>query len=221
MGVPVLVMGPSGSGKSASMRNFSPDEVAVINVAGKPLPFRGKLPTFCTSDYNQIKAALARGSRSTFVIDDAQYLMGFEEMDSKKTGYDKFNSIGFNFVGLVRFVSAQLPPDSIVYFLQHSEVGDDGRIKAKTLGKLIDNHYTLEGLFSIVLMVETDKDKHYFVTNSDGTNTCKSPMGMFAERTLDNDLKLVDDVIREYWGLAPTTDSAPTDGAESKEESNA
>ncbi len=203
MGVPVLVMGPSGSGKSASMRSFAPDEVAVINVAGKPLPFRGKLPTFATSDYGQIKGALSRGARKVYVIDDAQYLMGFEEMDSKKTGYDKFNSIGFNFVGLVRFVATNTPPDTIVYFLQHTEVGDDGRIKAKTLGKLIDNHYTLEGLFSIVLMVDVDKDKHYFVTNSDGTNTCKSPMGMFEQRTMDNDLKAVDTIIRDYWELAP------------------
>ena len=214
MGVPVLVMGPSGSGKSASMRNFTPEEVAVINVAGKPLPFRGKLPTFTTSDYNQIKAALSRGSRRAFVIDDAQYLMGFEEMDSKKTGYDKFNSIGFNFVGLVRFVSAQMPPDSVVYFLQHTEVGDDGRIKAKTLGKLIDNHYTLEGLFSIVLMVETDKDLHYLITNSDGTNTCKSPMGMFENREMDNDIKAVDTIIRDYWELAPLVDAAPDESKE-------
>lgn len=203
MGVPVLVMGPSGSGKSASMRGFAPEDVGVINVAGKPLPFHGKLPTFVTSDYNQIKAALMRGSKRTFVIDDAQYLMGFEEMDSKKTGYDKFNSIGFNFVGLVRFVATSLPPDMVVYFLQHTEVGEDGRTKAKTLGKLIDNHYTLEGLFSIVLMVEVDKDRHYFITNSDGTNTCKSPMGMFASKEMDNDLAEVDDIIREYWELAP------------------
>lgn len=206
MGVPVLIMGPSGSGKSASMRNLTPEEVGVINVAGKPLPFRGKLPTFATSDYNQIEQALARGSKRLFVIDDAQYLMGFEEMDSKKTGYDKFNSIGFNFVGLVRFVSAMLPPDTVVYFLQHTEIGDDGRTKAKTLGKLIDNHYTLEGLFSVVLLVETDKDRHYFVTNSDGTNTCKSPMGMFTTREIDNDIKAVDNIIREYWELAPTVD---------------
>ena len=214
MGVPVLIMGPSGSGKSASMRNLAPEEVGVINVAGKPLPFRGKLPTFATSDYNQIEAALARGSKRLFVIDDAQYLMGFEEMDSKKTGFDKFNSIGFNFVGLVRFVSAMLPPDTVVYFLQHTEVGDDGRTKAKTLGKLIDNHYTLEGLFSVVLMVEVDKDRHYFVTNSDGTNTCKSPMGMFTTREIDNDIKAVDNIIREYWELAPSVGQPEQEGAQ-------
>lgn len=211
MGVPVLIMGPSGSGKSASMRNFADNEVGVINVAGKPLPFRGKLPTFQTSDYQTIKDALARATFRAYVIDDAQYLMGFEEMDSKKTGYDKFNSIGFNFVGLVRFVTQTVPPDVVVYFLQHTEVGDDKRVKAKTLGKLIDNHFTLEGLFSVVLMVDGDTKRHYFITNSDGSNTCKSPIGMFDQPQIDNDLKLVDQIIRDYWQLAPIVDEPPSE----------
>jgi len=220
MGVPVLVMGASGSGKSASLRNFKPTEISVFNVAGKPLPFRGKLPMMVTSDYRQITSKMSLSPKRAIAIDDAQYLMGFEEMDSKKTGYDKFNSIGFNFVGLVRFVATQLPPDTIVYFLQHTEVGDDGRVKAKTLGKLIDNHYTLEGLFSVVLMVEADKNKHYFVTNSDGTNTCKSPMGMFDQQEIDNDLKMVDGIIREYWELLPVTGERE-DGKKDKEGENA
>lgn len=207
MGVAVLCMGPSGSGKSSSLRNFKADEVAVINVAGKPFPFRGKLPQVVTSDYRKIKAALLKGGRRSYVIDDSQFLMSFEEMDSNKSGYERFNSIGFNFIGLVRYVNDELPDDVIVYFLQHTEVGDDGRVKAKTIGKLIDNHYTLEGLFSIVLMCEVDKDKHHFITNSDGTNTCKSPMGMFEEKQIDNDLKMVDTTIREYWELAPIVDA--------------
>ena len=214
MGVPVLIMGPSGSGKSASMRNFAPEEVGVINVAGKPLPFRGRLPMFQTSDYQVIKDALSRATKRAYVIDDAQYLMGFEEMDSKKTGFDKFNSIGFNFVGLVRFVSQAVPPDVVVYFLQHTEMGDDGRIKAKTLGKLIDNHYTLEGLFSVVLMVDGDAKRHYFVTNSDGSNTCKSPIGMFDQPQIDNDLRMVDGIIREYWQLATLVDEQPQETSE-------
>lgn len=201
MGIPVMIMGPSGSGKSSSMRNFKSNEVAIINVAGKPFPFRGKLPSVVTSDYANIKKVLLKGGRLSYVIDDSQYLMGFEEMDSTKSGYERFNSIGFNFIGLVRFIVNELPDDVIVYFLQHTEVGEDGKVKAKTLGKLIDNHYTLEGLFSIVLMCDVDKDKHQFITNSDGTNTCKSPMGMFEDKRMDNDLKVVDATIRDYWEI--------------------
>ncbi len=207
MGVAVMVMGSSGSGKSSSLRNFAADEVAVINVAGKPFPFRGKLPQVVTSDYKKIKTALLKGGRRSYVIDDSQFLMSFEEMDSNKSGYERFNSIGHNFIGLVRYVNDELPDDIIVYFLQHTEVGEDGRVKAKTIGKLIDNHYTLEGLFSIVLMCEVDKERHQFVTNSDGTNTCKSPMGMFEDKRIDNDLKMVDTTIREYWDLAPIVDA--------------
>jgi hypothetical protein len=128
--------------------------------------------------------------------------MGFEEMDSTKSGYERFNSIGFNFIGLVRFIVNELPDDVIVYFLQHTEVGEDGKVKAKTLGKLIDNHYTLEGLFSVVLMTDVDKDQYSFVTQSMGRSTAKSPMGMLPAR-MDNDLKQVDTAIREFYGLAP------------------
>lgn len=206
MGVAVLIMGPSGSGKSTSLRNFSPDEVGVINVSGKPMPFRGGLPFATVSDPAKIRQALGKGSRRCYVIDDAQYIMSFEEMDTKLTGYDKWNSIGYGFIGLVRSVS-QLPDDTVVYFLMHTEVGDDGRVKAKTLGKLIDNHYTLEGLFPVVLMACSTKERHWFVTQNDGSTTVKAPMGMFDSSEIDNDLKQVDTMIREYWGMAPIVDT--------------
>ena len=93
-------------------------------------------------------------------------------------------------------------PDTIVYFLHHTETMDDGKVKAKTSGKMIDNWLTLEGLFSIVIMAVATENKHLFITQSDGTNTCKSPMGML-ENPMDNDLALVDKAIREYYDLKP------------------
>lgn len=202
MGVCVLIIGPSGSGKSTSLREFTADEVGIINVSGKPLPFRGQLPFASKSNAQEIEKIISGGTRRAYVIDDAQYIMSFEEMDTKLSGYDKWNSIGYGFIGLVRHVS-DLPEDTIVYFLMHSEVGDDGRIKAKTLGKLIDNHYTLEGLFPVVLMANSTKERHWFTTVNDGTTTVKSPMGMFDDAEIDNDLKAVDTAIREYWGMRP------------------
>ena len=212
MGMAVLVMGPSGSGKSASLRNFGADEIGVLNVAGKPLPFRSGIKTADNAGYGKIINTLKANNLRAYAIDDSQYLMGFEEMDSTKTGYDKFNSIGFNFIGLVRSIATNTNHDTIVYFLHHTEVGDDGRIKAKTLGKLIDNHYTLEGLFSVVIMTDVDKDQYEFVTQSMGVSTAKSPMGMLPAR-MPNDLKQVDTSIREFYGLAPITDNA-ADAAE-------
>lgn len=206
MGVPVLIIGASGSGKSTSLRNFTSEEIGLVNVSGKPLPFRGGMKFARITDAAKIRAQLAKGTRRCYVIDDAQYIMSFEEMDSKLTGYDKWNSIGYGFIGLVRSV-LDLPADTIVYFLMHSEVGDDGRLKAKTLGKLIDNHYTLEGLFPVVLMANSTKERHWFTTVNDGGSTVKAPMGMFEQAEIDNDLKAVDAAIRSYWGLKPLTDN--------------
>lgn len=202
MGVPVLIIGSSGSGKSTSIRNFTPDEVGVFNVSGKPLPFRGGLKFAHVTSAKDIEQLLKQATRRCYVIDDAQYIMSFEEMDTKLTGYDKWNAIGYGFIGLVRSVS-KLPPDTVVYFLMHSEIGDDGRTKAKTLGKLIDNHYTLEGLFPVVLLCNATKERHWFTTVNDGSSTVKAPMGMFDQDEIPNDLKAVDAAIRDYWSLEP------------------
>lgn len=202
MGIPVLIMGESGSGKSTSLRNFEPEEISILNVAGKPLPFRKKLPKLNTSDYNLIITALSRSEKKSFAIDDSQYLLSFEMFNrAKETGYQKFTDMALNLYTLIRFVIEKLPEDKIVYFLHHVEVTAEGRTKAKTIGKMLDEKLTVEGLFSIVLLCQTDGDRHYFVTQSDGSTTAKSPMDMFAEREIDNDLKMVDKAIREYFEL--------------------
>lgn len=211
MGIPVLILGESGSGKSASLRNFDPAAVGVFNVAGKPLPFRKKLNVISTVkaedgsarrvNYNDILKILARGKVKSYVIDDSQYLMAFEELDRvKETGYNKFTEMALNFSGLVRYIIDYLPPDVIVYFLHHVETTDQGKIKAKTVGKMIDSKLTLEGLFSIVLLCEASAGGHHFITQSDGYTTAKSPMEMF-DKIIDNDLAMVDATIREYWNL--------------------
>lgn len=201
MGIPVLIMGESGSGKSTSLRNFDEAEVGIFNVAGKPLPFRKKIPKVDGATYTTIVKSLSAPKLKTYVIDDSQYLVAFESFErANETGYGKFTSMAQNFFNLVQFIIKNTPPDIIVYFLHHTEKTEDGRTKAKTLGKMLDNQITLEGLFSIVLLCKTDGTRHYFETQSDGATTAKSPMELF-EREIDNDLKLVDDAIREYWQL--------------------
>lgn len=205
MGVPVLVMGFSGSGKSASLRNFEPDEIGIFNVASKPLPFRKQLPLVNKATYGVIQAGLKKNNLRCYVIDDSQYLMAFEQVTkAKETGYGKYTDMGVNFVNLVQFVILNTSPDTIVYFLHHPERDETCHIKAKTVGKLIDNWLTLEGLFSIVLLAETDGKEHWFITQSDGYSTAKSPMDMFPEK-IDNDLKLVDKTIREYYEFGGKT----------------
>lgn len=201
MGIPVLILGESGSGKSTSLRNFKPGEVLVFNVANKPLPFRQKLDTVKNAGYNEIARGLAKKEYRRYVVDDSQYLLSFELFDrAKETGYGKFTDIAVRFRNMIDYVIKKLPDDVTVYFLHHCETTDTGKIKAKTVGKMLDNQLTVEGLFSIVLLCQTDGHNHRFITQSDGYTTAKSPMEMF-EPEIDNDLKAVDERIRAYWGI--------------------
>ena len=200
MGIPVLILGESGSGKSTSMRNFDPDEVGIFNVASKPLPFRKKMKKVDGASYGIILTALKAPKLKTYVIDDSQYLLCFEMFaKAKETGYNKFTDMALNFYNLIQFIIRQTPPDVIVYFLHHTETDGD-KVRAKTVGKMLNEKLTVEGLFSIVLLCQTDGVSHTFVTQSDGSSTAKSPMEMFP-LTIDNDLKLVDSEIRKYYEL--------------------
>ena len=204
MGVAVLILGESGSGKSASMRNFNSEDVRVLNVASKPFPFRNvnKLKKADKATYAMIKGAVSSGQSLSYVIDDAQYLMAFESFEkANEAGYTKFTLMAKNYEEMLRYIQEDTSPDTIVYIMQHIDTDENGKVKAKTLGKMLDQQLTIEGLFTIVLLAKADEKRHYFVTQSDGTNPCKSPMEMFDDIEIDNDLKMVDDTIREYYGL--------------------
>ena len=214
-----MILGESGSGKSASLRNFKKEDVGILNVASKPLPFRNTngLVTVNKATYSMIRGAVTSPNRLSYVIDDAQYLMAFESFDKANiTGYTKFTEMAKNYEEMLRVIQEDTSPDTIVYVMQHIETDDNGKIKAKTLGKMLDQQLTIEGLFSIVLLAKADERRHYFVTQSDGTNPCKSPMGMFDDIEIDNDLKMVDDTIREYYNLKKAV--APTAKSKSKGE---
>lgn len=196
-----MVLGESGSGKSTSLRNFDPGEIGIFNVAGKPLPFRKNLPKVDNSGYKTIIKSLKSPKLKSYAIDDSQYLMAFASFDrAKESGYGKFTDYALDFSNLIRFISSDLPPDVIVYFLHHTELTADGKIKAKTVGKMLDTQLTVEGLFTIVLLCGTDGERHWFETQSNGFSTAKSPADMFP-REIDNDLKMVDTAIREYYNI--------------------
>ena len=203
MGVPVLILGESGSGKSASMRNFKPGEIGIINVSGKPLPFRNQLKTVNTDNYEDIVKTIIAAKAKALVIDDAQYLMANEFMRTAKvTGYQKFTDLALNFWKLIQVVINNLPLDKIVYFMAHVERDANGNEKMKTIGKLLDEKITIEGLFTIVLKTVV-QDRHYqFATQTSGQDTVKTPMGMFDDLLIENDLKMVDSTIREYYGIS-------------------
>lgn len=201
MGIPVLILGESGTGKSASMRNFKPEELKVINVANKPLPFKNKFESVATDDYRTIIKELKLNKKHVSVIDDAQYLMANEFMRrATERGYDKFTEIAQNFWNLVNCVK-DLPSDHIVYFMAHIERDQNGNEKIKTIGKLLDEKITVEGMFTIVLKTNVTDGQYSFLTQNSGHDTVKSPIGMFPSYAIDNDLKYVDDKIRNYYEI--------------------
>ena len=203
MGIPVFILGHSGTGKSTSLRNFKSNEILHINVMSKPLPFKGRFAeTYNGDDYGEIAKAINKTKCKSIVIDDAQYLMANEFMRrSFEKGYDKFTEIGYNFWTLVNSVTADLSFDVIVYFLMHTDQDDNGNEKAKTIGKLLDEKICVEGMTSVVLKTAVKDGTYSFTTQNNGKDTVKSPLGMFKTYEIDNDLKAVDTAIRAYWEL--------------------
>ena len=219
MGNLIMILGKSGSGKSTSLRNFKPDEVGVFSVAGKRLPFRSELPVLQHASYQRIAEVMAANRRRCYVIDDATYLMQLDNFArAKEVGYQKFTDMAVSFQQLLQRAS-WTSEDTNVFFLMHPDTDDMGREKPKTIGKMLDEKLCVEGLFPIVIDArvqqgEDGKPRHVFVTENDGTNLAKAPMGMLPA-VMDNDLKAVDTAIRDYWGMRPIVDAA--DAAESEE----
>ena len=206
MAVPVLIIGRSGSGKSASMRSCVGKDFALINVLKKPLPFRGRIPSIQTDDYNKIMKSLGGCQQKSIVIDDAGYLITNQFMRGHSNAgkgngvFSLYNDLGDRFWSLIQFV-VSMPDDRIVYFTMHEDKDDSGDVKPKTIGKLLDEKVCVEGMFTIVLRCILDGEDHRFITQSANGAVSKSPMGMFAELEIDNDLLMVDNAIREYYGI--------------------
>lgn len=208
MGIPVLIIGKSGSGKSTSLRNFDEKELALINVISKPLPFRKKFEsTINTDNYQEIMKKIYQTQKKSIVIDDAGYLITNHFMNKHSSCgggsgvFNLYNELGDFFWTLIEFVKKKLPEYKIVYFIMHEDKSESGDVKPKTIGKLLDEKVCIEGMFTIALRCLNDNNKHYFRTQSDGSDICKTPMEMFEDLEIDNDLKMVDTVIREYYQL--------------------
>ena len=194
MGIPVLVLGRSGSGKSRSIKNL---DCGIIKVIEKELPFKNNFKTVTTSDYVKIIQILMGSKKDSIVIDDAGYLLTDEFMRrATEKGYDKFTELANNFYNLIQFITTKLPREKIVYLLMHEDENEiTGQVKPKTIGKLLDEKVCVEGMFTIVLRCI----EHKFLTNNSGC--AKSPEEMFETEEIENDLNVVDKAIRDYYNL--------------------
>lgn len=202
-----MIIGKSGSGKSTSMRNcIGNEDWNLVRVLNKPLPFKGKINGWSTDDYQTVMKCLAQSKAKNIVLDDAGYLitnMFMSKHSSAGAGngvFTLYNQIGDHFWNLIQYI-VKLPEDKIVYVVMHEDTNDFGQIKPKTIGKLLDEKVCIEGMFTIVLRCIEESGKHLFVTQSADGAVSKSPMGMFEDLTIDNDLLLVEKAIREYYEI--------------------
>jgi hypothetical protein len=217
MSISTVILGESGSGKSASMRNMDPATTLLIQVVKKPLPFRSKGWSYLSAtnktgnmivsdDWVAISAMMRKTQRKVIVVDDFQYVLANEFMRrSDERGYDKFTEIAKHAWELFN-VANTLPDDVRVYLMSHTQTNEQGDIKLKTIGKMLDEKITPEGLFTIVLRtVVTDKD-YFFSTRNNGHDTVKSPIGLFDSERVPNDLAVIDAQISTYYELTGATE---------------
>ena len=217
MSIATLILGQSGTGKSTSLRNLNPEDVLLIQVVKKPLPFRSANwkpltkeggSIVVTDNPQQIMAIMNKSTRPIIVIDDYQYVMANEYMRrSQETGFAKFTEIGRS-TWEIFTAAAKLADDKRVYILSHTEESESGKTKIKTIGKMLDEKITLEGMVSICLQTAIINEQYIFMTKNNGHNTVKSPIGLFDHEHVENDLNAVDKAICEYYGLTTESNQA-------------
>lgn len=201
----ILLMGGSGTGKSTSLRNLPAKETAIINVTNKPMPFRNKngIKIVNCNNYEQMIKAILGTKKRIIVVDDSSYMMTFENFDkATNKGYDKFTTMAVNYYDLIT-TPQKCDGEKIIYFITHEEVNEDMVAKPKTIGKMLSQQLVIEGLFTVVLRSMLKNNEYVFQTHNDGTSVCKSPIDMFEEDFIPNDLAEVDKIIREYYGFKP------------------
>lgn len=214
----ILLMGGSGTGKSTSLRNLPAEETAIINVTNKPMPFRNKngIKIVNCNNYEQMIKAILGTKKRIIVVDDSSYMMTFENFDkATNKGYDKFTTMAVNYYDLIT-TPQKCDGEKIIYFITHEEINEDMVARPKTIGKMLSQQLVIEGLFTVVLRSMLKNNEYVFQTHNDGTSVCKSPIDMFEEDFIPNDLAEVDKIIREYYGFKPINEKS--DKIESEEE---
>lgn len=217
MSYPVLILGESGTGKTTSMRNLNPEHCVLIQSVKKPLPFRSagwrrydattKEGNVFVTDKSETIVRIINGTSAPIVIiDDFQYIMANEFMrrvldkESGNAAFAKYNEIARSVWDIIN-AAAQAGDVKRVYMLSHTQNSEDGNVKIKTIGKLLDEKITIEGMFTMVMRTHVNQGEYLFSTHNSGHDTVKTPLGMFADDYIPNDLKAVDAAITDFYGI--------------------
>ena len=222
----IAIVGESGTGKSTSLRNLNPETTFIISTTGKTLPFRawkkkyipikieGKNVSgnyYVSSKWDQILKILQIIDKmmphiKQVIIDDFQYVLSYEFVDrATEVGYTKFSELAQHAMEILRY-SEKMREDCKMIFLTHSEnVGDNVNPKyvIKTVGKLLSEKVTLEGLFTYIFFTKVNEGdsgrmEYKLITNNDGSCVAKTSLGMFEDLEIDNDLDEIIKVIDAY-----------------------
>ena len=198
--IPVLLYGKSGSGKTSSFRNYTNEEIAYINILDKPLPFKSDIKINSLDKYEQIIAGIKGTKKKTIVIDDAGFLLTNEMFErARETGYTKFTQIAEKFYNLIKEIK-KIDGGKVVVISMHEEI-EEGQVKLKTAGKMIESNGVIEGNFTVAIRTMCDNGKYVFRLKNTGNDITKTPIGLFTEEEIENDFKIVDKAIREYYDL--------------------
>lgn len=217
MAVTTLIIGESGTGKSTSLSSLASRETFIINVLDKPLPFRGyaknytplakdgmKGNYYVSDNYHSILRVIKlvnekRPEIKNLIIDDWQYTMANEYMRrATETGFTKFTEIGQHAWHIIKGLT-DCRQDLSCFVLSHSDLDNNGKSKCKSIGKMLDEKISIEGMFTIVLHTQILDGRYVFLTQNDGVHMAKSPRGLFDEKYVDNDLALVKEKIDHYF----------------------
>lgn len=217
------IVGDSGKGKSTSLRNLDPEATCIINVSGKPLPFPNSRDNYdpdvkITEGGNYVETdspqkvvkmmkyiSSNREDIDVIVLDDLQYFQAFEFFKRRdEKSYDKFSDIGGNLFDVLNTARNLRDGLKVITTVHPEESGEglDKKIVFKTLGKMVRQNLTPEGLFTVIFYADYDPntDEYFFETQTDGRTPARSPMGMFEERRIPNDMEVAINKIDEYYG---------------------
>lgn len=214
----ILILGPSGSGKSTSLRNLDPSTTFVISILDKPLPFKGYKKNYkplsswddtegnylATDDWSRVIRCIAMINKvrldiQTLVIDDLQYILANEFMRrTGERGFDKYSELANHYWQIIT-AACSCRDNLTSIFISHNEIDNNGKSKIKTIGKLLDEKITIEGMFTIVLHSVIIDNQFKFMTQNDGNHSCKSPIGLFDDFLIDNDLQFIIEQVKQYY----------------------